>query len=183
MLTQPYIHDNIELPPTLKYSMRFFVHIFLCKFSKHFSHLQCVLYAQAISFPFSFWSYWYTAYVTNYKVSNCLHIFPFFCQIPSLRTTYFPKHPVVHYSVDNYPAIQDTIIIKRRGDLKEGFWIGWLDLLTRYTFTTRDYGPYSANAILNTFQFTATNSLAVSWQRTYHGLTVASTHIWSLVTA
>jgi hypothetical protein len=46
-----------------------------------------------------------------------------------------------------------------RGDLQGGFWIGWLNLLTPHTHTTRNYSQYSAIADLHTLQFTVTHAL------------------------
>jgi hypothetical protein len=46
--------------------------------------------------------------------------------------------------------------------LIDGFWIGWLDSLTPYTFTTRDYSQYRAIADLHTLQVTVTHALGFS---------------------
>jgi hypothetical protein len=47
-------------------------------------------------------------------------------------------------------------------DLQDEFWILWLDLLTPYTFTTRDYRQFSATADLHTLQFTVAHTLGFS---------------------
>jgi hypothetical protein len=47
-------------------------------------------------------------------------------------------------------------------DLYDGFWIGWLDLLTLIHSQLGTTGNYSAIAILHTSQFTVTNPLGFS---------------------
>jgi hypothetical protein len=73
-------------------------------------------------------------------------------------------------------------VVTFRGDLWDGFWIGWLDLLT-----TRDYRQYSAIAYLYTLQFTVTHSLGFSFFTSRILATALSyshcnlTHTWILL--
>jgi hypothetical protein len=84
--------------------------------------------------------------------------------------------------LDGVPSMLSSVRVVR--DLEDGFWIGWLDLLTPYAHTTRDGKQYSAIADLHTLSylpFTVTHSsVFVSWQRIYNHLTVTSNHIWVL---
>jgi hypothetical protein len=79
------------------------------------------------------------------------------CKCVNLYTT------IITFCIENLK--QNYIVTNVWGgggsrDLEDGFWIGWLDLLTPYSHTARDYRQYSA--ILRTLQFTAAHALEFS---------------------